>query len=135
MMESALLDELATGDALERAESWRYSRNAVRALAQQAFVAADPNAALTPESRALFEWPQTPSLRLVFVNGVFAPAQSTSGAAGISVTHDADGACAVDIGATSRSRCTSSMSQCRAPCLRAGARRSRCALRKARARR
>lgn len=98
-MESALLDELATGDALERAESWRYSRNAVRALAQQAFVAADPKAALTPELRPLFQSPQTPSLRLVFVNGVFAPTQSTFGAAGISVTHDADGACAVDIGA------------------------------------
>jgi len=96
-MESALLDELATGDALERAESWRYSRNAVRALAQQAFVAADPNAALTPELRTRFEWPQAQGQRLVFVNGVFASAHSTFDAAGVSITHDADNACIVGI--------------------------------------
>lgn len=96
-MEGALLDELATGDALERAESWRYSRNAVRALAQQAFGAADPNASLTPALRTQFDWPPTRGHRLVFVNGAFAPAQSTFDAADVSVTQDADGTCAVDI--------------------------------------
>ena len=96
-MESALLDELASGDALERAESWRYSRNAVRALERQAFVAADPQACLTPESLAQFEWPQTQGRRLVFVNGAFASAHSTLDATGISTAHDADGACVVGI--------------------------------------
>jgi len=97
-MEGALLDELATGDERERAESWRYSRNAVRALERQAFVVADPQAALTPEFRAQFEWPQTNALRLVFVNGAFASAHSTFDAAGVSIAHAPGNTCAIDIG-------------------------------------
>jgi len=96
-MDSALLDELATGDARERAESWRYSRNAVRALAQQAFVTADPNAALTSELRTQFEWPRTQDCRLVFVNGLFAKAHSSFDDAGVSVAHEADDACTIHI--------------------------------------
>jgi len=96
-MDGALLDELATGDASERAESWRYSRNAVRALEQLAFVAADPQAAPAAELHAQFDWPQTQRQRLVFVNGTFAPAQSMFDAAGVAVAHAADGACAIDI--------------------------------------
>lgn len=70
-METALLDEFATGDAVQRAESWRYSRNAVRALAQQAFTAADPQAPIPSGLVAQFDFEQTRGRRLVFVNGAY----------------------------------------------------------------
>jgi len=37
---AALLEEFGRGDARAREESWRYSKMALRALAQQEFVAA-----------------------------------------------------------------------------------------------
>lgn len=75
--EERLLDELGVvAEARQRAESWRYSRMAVRALAQQAFTEASASAALSPALRAQYEWPETNGRRLVFVNGVYSAAHS-----------------------------------------------------------
>ena len=64
-----LLDQFGIGDALARAESWRYSAQALRALEQQGFVEADPGARLPPELVERFDWPETRGRRVVFVNG------------------------------------------------------------------
>lgn len=74
----ALLDQFGIGDAQARNESWRYSRQALRALEQQAFVDAGPPGGLSPELIARFDWPHTRGRRLVFVNGALAPALSDS---------------------------------------------------------
>ena len=68
---SALLDEFGIGDAREREESWRYSRNALRALEQQSFATADASIELDHATIARFDWPQTRGRRAVFVNGEF----------------------------------------------------------------
>ncbi|MGH8040861.1 MAG: SufB/SufD family protein [Rudaea sp.] len=74
---SALLEAFdGSGDALAQAESWRYSRHAVRALEQQTFAAADASAQLTPDLCARYDWPQTRGRRLVFVNGTLSAAHS-----------------------------------------------------------
>ncbi len=96
-MEAALLDELAVGDARQRAESWRYSRNAVRALAQLEFSAADAQAPLSDELRALWQWPQTTGRRLVFVNGVLSAAESDGAAVADVVSHVAGDTCTLRI--------------------------------------
>lgn len=88
-MEAALLDELGGADTPERAESWRYSRNALRALAQMPFVAADPDLPLAPEVCAQFAWPQTQGRRLVFINGRLSHAHSDLRDEGIVVAVDA----------------------------------------------
>lgn len=88
-MEAALLDELGGADTPERAESWRYSRNALRALAQLPFGVADPDAALAPEVCAQFAWPQTQGRRLVFINGRLSGAHSDLRDEGIVVADDA----------------------------------------------
>jgi Fe-S cluster assembly protein SufD len=78
-MAVALLDEFGSGDALERAESWRYSRTALRALGQNDFVAADARADVPADLQARFDWPETRGRRLVFVNGVVSPQHSQTG--------------------------------------------------------
>jgi Fe-S cluster assembly protein SufD len=69
---SALIEQFGSGDALARAESWRYSRQALRALEQQDFTDAVAASELPPTLLARFDWPQTRGRRLVFVNGVLA---------------------------------------------------------------
>ena len=70
LQKSDLLEEFGRGDARAREESWRYSKMALRALAQQEFVAADALAELPDELLAQFDWPQTRGRRVVVVNGV-----------------------------------------------------------------
>ncbi|HZX91216.1 MAG TPA: Fe-S cluster assembly protein SufD [Rudaea sp.] len=78
-MSATLLDEFGVGDARERDESWRYSKTALRALAQQEFAVADAQAALDALLVARFDWPQTRGRRLVFVNGVYSDIHSDAG--------------------------------------------------------
>ena len=75
-MDAASLDALLGSSAAQREESWRYSRNALRALTQQQFVAADAHAAMPPALLERIDWPQTRGARIVFVNGVYAAAHS-----------------------------------------------------------
>lgn len=90
-----LLDEFGSGDALERTESWRYSRNALRALEQHKFGTADGAVALPGTLVERFDWPQTRGRRLVFVNGVFDAAHSDTSAAGAAIERAAGGACTI----------------------------------------
>lgn len=90
-MATPLFDELARGDAVQRAESWRYSRNALRALSQLDFAPAAASAAPAAPLRAQYEWPQTRGHRLVFVNGRFVPALSDPPAPGCRIEQGADG--------------------------------------------
>ncbi len=85
-MAAALLEEFGRGDAREREESWRYSKMALRALAQQDFVAADAQADLSDALRAQFEWPRTNGRRVVVVNGAFSERYSDLTDVGASVT-------------------------------------------------
>lgn len=90
-MESAshkhdLLEEFGRGDARARAESWRYSKAALRALSQQEFAAADTEAEVPEALRAQFDWPQTRGRRVVVVNGAFSEAHSDVSRIGASVT-------------------------------------------------
>lgn len=86
-----LLGEFGSGDAQARAESWRYSRNALRALEQQPFQSADGNAVLPQALIERFDWPQTRGHRLVFVNGVLDTAHSDAGTSGATIETAADG--------------------------------------------
>lgn len=85
-----LLGEFGSGDALARAESWRYSRQALRALQQLSFRDAAGNAELPAALIERFDWPRTRSHRLVFVNGVLAAAHSDAGTSGAIVETTAD---------------------------------------------
>lgn len=87
-----LLDEFGRGDAQTRAESWRYSRQALRALEQQTFENAQGHVAVPRELIERFDWPQTRGHRLVIVNGVPDAALSDAGTSGAIVETDADGA-------------------------------------------
>jgi Fe-S cluster assembly protein SufD len=91
-MAAALLEEFGASDVLAREESWRYSKTALRALAQQDFIAADGQAAVSAALRERFEWAQTDGCRLVFVNGVFAPAYSDTSRVGphVEISHNVD---------------------------------------------
>jgi Fe-S cluster assembly protein SufD len=86
-VDTALLDEFGTGDAQARAESWRYSRQALRALEQTEFAAPDPNVELAPDLVARFDWPETRGHRVVFVNGGFS-ARYSSLASGVTLDTD-----------------------------------------------
>jgi Fe-S cluster assembly protein SufD len=70
-MEAAALDELLGGSAREREESWRYSKNAIRALTQQTFAFAAPDAALSAATLERIDLPFTRGGRVVVVNGAY----------------------------------------------------------------
>lgn len=70
-MDAAALDELLGGSARARAESWRYSKNAIRALTQQAFVPASGDVPLADETLQRIDLPFTRGRRIVVVNGVY----------------------------------------------------------------
>jgi len=61
-----LIDEFGVGAEAERAESWRYSQNALRALSQVPFARANPSTAL---SEALSSRVRSLPSRIVFING------------------------------------------------------------------
>jgi Fe-S cluster assembly protein SufD len=61
-----LIDEFGVGTQAERAESWRYSHNALRALSQVPFERAQPSDSL---SDALSSRIRSLTNRIVFVNG------------------------------------------------------------------
>lgn len=85
-MAAALLEEFGRGDARAREESWRYSKTALRALAQQEFIAADAQAELPEALRAQFDWPQTRGRRVVIVNGAVSERYSDFADVGAMVT-------------------------------------------------
>lgn len=86
-MSAVLLEEFGAGDP--RTESWRYSRTALRALAQNDFIAADAGASPGASLQARFDWPHTRGRRLVFVNGVHREDLSdVSQVGGVSVERD-----------------------------------------------
>jgi Fe-S cluster assembly protein SufD len=78
-MEAAALDELLGGSAREREESWRYSKNAIRALTQQSFALAAPDATLSAATLERIDLPFTRGRRIVVVNGVYSQRYSDSG--------------------------------------------------------
>jgi hypothetical protein len=75
-MAAALLQEFGSADAREREESWRYSKTALRALAQNDFLVADGRALLSSDLLERINWPHTRGRRLVFVNGIHSSAYS-----------------------------------------------------------
>jgi Fe-S cluster assembly protein SufD len=75
-MVAALLDEFGTGDAVARAESWRYSKAALRALEQNEFVGADSGAQLSPQLASRLNWLETRGRRVVFINGTYSAVHS-----------------------------------------------------------
>ncbi|HST28401.1 MAG TPA: SufD family Fe-S cluster assembly protein [Rudaea sp.] len=89
---SALLEQFGGNDEVARAESWKYSRHALRALEQMPFQNAAGNAELPPALIERFDWPQTRGHRLVFVNGVLDAAHSDVGTSDAIVETAADGA-------------------------------------------
>jgi Fe-S cluster assembly protein SufD len=93
-----LLGEFGSGDALARAESWRYSRHALRALEQQPFAAAIAPGELPQRLIERFDWPQTRGRRLVFVNGVLDATHSDAGAAAAVVENPTEGVCTIRLG-------------------------------------
>jgi Fe-S cluster assembly protein SufD len=90
-----LLGEFGSGDAQTRAESWRYSRLALRTLEQLSFQNAAGNAQLPSALIERFDWPQTRGHRLVFVNGVLDASHSDAGTSGAIIETAADGACTI----------------------------------------
>ena len=98
-MEAALLDEFARGDAREREESWRYSKPALRALAQQTFADANAQADVSPSLIERWAWAETQGSRIVFVNGAFAASLSNIDAlaASVRVEHGSDHSLALTI--------------------------------------
>lgn len=68
-MQPVSIDTLLTEVASDHAESWRYSRNAVRALSRQEFVDADTSVEPDAASLAAIDIESTRGRRLVFVNG------------------------------------------------------------------
>ena len=70
-MEAAALDELLGGSAREREESWRYSKNAIRALTQQTFALAASDATLSAATLKRIDLPFTRGRRIVIVNGAY----------------------------------------------------------------
>lgn len=86
-MSAVLLEEFGAADP--RAENWRYSRTALRALAQNEFASADVDARPDADLSARFDWPQTRGRRIVFVNGaVAADLSDISGNAGATLIRD-----------------------------------------------
>jgi Fe-S cluster assembly protein SufD len=84
-MEAAALDELLGGSAREREESWRYSKNAVRALSQQTFALAAPDAVVSAATLQQIDLPFTRGRRIVIVNGAYSERYSDIGQVGSGV--------------------------------------------------
>jgi Fe-S cluster assembly protein SufD len=90
-MAAALLEEFGRGDVREREESWRYSKTALRALAQNDFIAADGGARLPTALVESLQWPQTFGRRIVIVNGVYSLEYSdVAASAGLAIEHGID---------------------------------------------
>lgn len=90
-MSAVLLEEFGGSDVRTRDESWRYSKTALRALAQNVFVAADPEAQLSTPLVEAFDWAETRGRRVVFVNGAFSTQHSDgSGLEGVAIQHASD---------------------------------------------
>ncbi len=79
-MEAAALDDLLGGSAREREETWRYSRNAIRALTQQEFAVAPSDATLSAVTLQQIDLPFTRGRRVVIVNGEYSARYSDAGA-------------------------------------------------------
>lgn len=89
---SALLEQFGGADAVARAESWKYSRGALRALEQVDFGASAPDLAIPADLVARFDWPETRAARLVFVNGALSAVHSNLVIGDDNVLRLADGA-------------------------------------------
>ncbi len=89
-MDAAALDDLLGGTARGREESWRYSKNAMRALTQQTFATASPDATLSAETLQRIDLPFTRGRRIVIVNGAYSQHYSDIGelASTISLHHE-----------------------------------------------
>ncbi|MDR3388679.1 MAG: Fe-S cluster assembly protein SufD [Rudaea sp.] len=89
-MDSAVLDDLLGGSAREREETWRYSKTAIRALTQQAFAIASPDATPSAETLERIDLPFTRGRRIVIVNGGYSQRYSDIGrlASTISLRHE-----------------------------------------------
>ncbi len=83
---NALLDEFGIGTDLERDESWRYSKAALRALSQQDFAVASASADIPANIIAAFDWPETRGNRLVVVNGRVSPVSNVNARISIAST-------------------------------------------------
>jgi Fe-S cluster assembly protein SufD len=78
-MDAAVLDDLLGASAREREESWRYSKNAIRALTQQTFAIANPGAVLSAQTLQQMDLPFTRGRRIVIVNGGYSERYSDVG--------------------------------------------------------
>jgi Fe-S cluster assembly protein SufD len=89
-MDAAALDDLLGGTAREREETWRYSKNAIRALTQQTFAAASREAALSMQTLQRIDLPFTRGRRIVIVNGGYSQRYTDLGelTSTISVRHE-----------------------------------------------
>ena len=84
-MDAVDLDELLGGSAREREESWRYSKNAIRALTQQTFALAAPDAVVSAATLERIDLPFTRGRRVVIVNGAYSERYSDIGQLGSGV--------------------------------------------------
>jgi Fe-S cluster assembly protein SufD len=99
-MEAAALDELLGGSAREREESWRYSKNAIRALTQQTFALAAPDAVLSAQMLQRIDLPFTRGRRIVIVNGAYSERHSDIGQLGSGVRIERESAQRLNIAIT-----------------------------------
>ncbi|MGA9335704.1 MAG: hypothetical protein WBV39_15595, partial [Rudaea sp.] len=103
-MDAHGIDALLGNAQHDRIESWRYSRNAVRALSQQEFGAADPALTPCPESLRAIDLPLSRGRRIVFVNGVYSATHSDvvlfGDTPGLSVRHDSANRCELIVSTT-----------------------------------
>jgi len=95
------IDSLLTEVARDHAESWRYSRNAVRALSRQNFVDTQTRAEPDAATLAAVDLAATRGQRIVFVNGRYSARHSDDATlrdptCGVAVTHADDGGIVLD---------------------------------------
>jgi Fe-S cluster assembly protein SufD len=98
-MDASALDDLLGGSAREREESWRYSKNAIRALTQQEFALANTQAILSARTLQKIDLPFTRGRRVVFVNGGYSERYSDVGKlqADIVIRRESAGSLAITI--------------------------------------
>ena len=106
-MEAAALDDLLGGSAREREESWRYSKNAIRALTQQTFALAAPDAALSAAMLERIDLPFTRGRRVVIVNGAYSERYSDIATLDSAVRIERESAQRLRVAITSASTATS----------------------------